>query len=113
MDELKKLLQAMQEKFEQSQEGRIKAEKDVESKIKALDEKWSKLEQSQDGEEIKKLHESIATLEDEISDVRTKAASTFKPTGDEHEAVKTVVRKALGGLLKAKGLKISFFLSSN
>jgi HK97 family phage major capsid protein len=46
---------------------------------------------------------SIADLEQEVSDVRTKAANAFQPTKDEHEAVKTIVIKAFGSMLKSKG----------
>jgi len=99
---IEELLAAMQKKFDDSQEGRILAEKSIEAKIKALGEKYEKFEASTDGEEIAALKKSIADLEDEISDVRTKAANTFAPTGDEKEAVRSVVRAAFGGLFKSK-----------
>jgi len=103
MDKLKELLEAMTLKYEKSQEAQVAAEKKMKNEIKAINDKYETLEKSQDAGEIKKLMKSIADLEEEVSDVRTKAASTFQPTKDEHDAVKTVVRTSIGSMLKSKG----------
>ena len=98
--ELKTLLQGVIEKFNASQEAREKAEAALEGKIKSLGENYAKLEKSQDADEINKVKSTIAELENEISDVRTKAATPIQTTKDEHEAVKSVVRSSIGELLK-------------
>ena len=103
MDELKKLLEAMTLKYEKSQEAQVAAEKKMKGEIKVLCDKYDKLEKSKDADEIKKLMKSIATLEDEISDVRTKAKGTFQPNVDEHKAVKAVVVSSIGAMLKLNG----------
>lgn len=101
--DIKELLEGMKLKFEKSQEAQVAAEKTITAQIKALDDKYTALEGSDDKEQIKKLMESIASLEDEISDVRTKAKATFQPNVDEHKAVKSIVVSAIGGMLKSKG----------
>jgi HK97 family phage major capsid protein len=103
MEELKALLAAMQIKFNESQEARVAAEKSLEGQIDAVNTKYEALEDSKDADEIKKLMDSIAVLEEDISDVRTKAANKFQPTKDEHEAVKTIVVASIGNMLKNKG----------
>ena len=103
MDELKKLLEAMTLKFEKSQEAQVATEKSFKGKIEAIETKYAELEKSQDADEIKSLKKSIANLEDEVSDARTKAANTFQPTKDEHKAVKTIIKSAIGSMLKLNG----------
>lgn len=100
--ELKTLIESVVVKFNDSQEARVQLEKSLEGKITALNEKLESLEKSNDPEEIKKLKSGIEDLENEISDVRTKAAErvTIKTTEEEHEAVKSIVRKAAGAFLK-------------
>ena len=104
MDELKKLIEAMAVKFAESQEGRIKAEKALEVQVKALDTKYAALEGSQDPTEIKKLMASIAELENEVSDVRTKAAThtVELSKSDKQKLHDEVLKPVIGKWLKGK-----------
>ena len=104
MDELKKLIEAMAVKFAESQEGRIKAEQALEVQVKALDTKYAALEGSDNPSEIKKLMASIAELENEISDVRTKAAtpSVQLSKSDKQKIHDEVLKPVIGKWLKGK-----------
>lgn len=101
--ELKALVKGIADKFAESKEARVKAEKDLEGKVQALDTKYTNLEKSQDIEEIKALKTSIADLEQEISDVRTKAKFTPElPEEDKQKLHDQVFKPVIGKWLKGK-----------
>lgn len=104
MDELKKLLEAMKVKYAASQEAQVNAEKALTGKLEALNEKFIALEKSKDPEEIKALHTSMAILQDEISDVRTKArgASVDLTKAEKQELHDGVLKPVVGKWLKGK-----------
>lgn len=103
MDELKKLIEAMTKKFNESQEARVAAEKALKERLDALDTKYEKLEHSKDPEEIKNLMTSIKELEDEVSDVRTKAAKPVVLADEDKQKLhEKVLKPVIGQWLKGK-----------
>ncbi len=72
-------------------------------KLTVLNEKYIKLEESKDPEEIKKLKSSIKELEDEVSDVRTKARKSVADdlSGNEKQKLhETLIKPSVGAWLK-------------
>jgi HK97 family phage major capsid protein len=104
MDELKKLIEAMAKKFAESQEARVAAEKALKTQLDALNVKYEKLEHSKDPEEIKKLMASIKELEDEVSDVRTKAnvPAIVMTKAEKQKLHDEVLKPVIGKWLKGK-----------
>jgi len=104
MDKLKELIEAMALKFAESQEAREKAEKSLKKQLDALGTKYEKLEHSKDPEEIKNLMKSIKELEDEVSDVRTKANTPAidLTKADKQKLHDEVLKPVIGKWLKGK-----------
>ena len=102
--ELKTLIQGIAEKFKTSQEAQVKADGIIAEQLKSLDAKYAALEKSSDPEEIKGLMTSIKSLEDEVSDVRTKTKS-FHPAEQMTKAEKQAMHEGVLKPVLAKALK--------